>query len=101
MSEIHVGDIGTQFIVTIQDYNGTAEDISAATTKQIILKAPDGTRLAKNAGFVTDGSDGQIVYTTVSGDMSTNGTWKIQGYVITPSGQWHTEFESFRVVRNL
>lgn len=100
-AEIHVGDIGTQFKVTITDSSNVARDISDATTKQLILKAPSASKKTKNAGFFTDGSDGIILYTTVSGDLDECGTWKIQGYVITPSGEWHTEYESFRVERNL
>jgi hypothetical protein len=98
---IHEGDIGTQFRVTVQDCNGTAIDISAATTTTIIFKKPDGSTLSKAASFVTDGSDGLIQYTSASGDLNTVGSWKIQSFVVTPSGQWHSEFESFKVHRNL
>lgn len=38
---------------TVQD-GTSAVDISSATTKQIILQAPDGGLLTKDADFVTD-----------------------------------------------
>jgi len=98
---IHEGDIGTQIRVTIQDRNSTAINISDATATYIIFKKPDGSTVTKTAAFLTDGIDGKIRYTSVSGDFNTVGSWKIQGYIITPSGSWHSEFESFKVLRNL
>jgi len=98
---IHLGDTGTQLRVTIQDCNSTAIDISDATTTEIILKKPDGTTVHKTAYFLTDGVDGKIRYTAASGDFDLVGSWKIQGYIVTPSGEWSSEFESFKVHRNL
>jgi hypothetical protein len=98
---IHVGDIGTQFRVTVQDCNSTAINISDATETYIIFKKPDGSTVTKTATFLTDGSDGKIRYTAASGDLDTVGSWKIQSYIVTPSGSWHSEFETFKVLRNL
>ena len=36
-NEIHLNDIGTQFLLTVKD-GSSAVDISSATTKQIIIK---------------------------------------------------------------
>ena len=63
VNEIHVGDIGTVFTLTIKD-GSSVIDLSGATTKQIILRKPDRvTSSTKTASFVTDGSDGKIKYT--------------------------------------
>lgn len=99
-SEIHEGDIGTQLEVAFFD-GPSAVDISTATTKNILLKKPDGTLLTKAGTFVTDGSDGRIKYTTVSGDLNADGLWRIQGHVITSTGEWKTSIDGFRVYPNL
>ena len=67
-NEIHKNDIGTVFKVTIKD-SAAVVNVSTATTKQIILKKPSGTKLTKDASFFTDGSDGIITYTTVRGNV--------------------------------
>jgi hypothetical protein len=98
--EIHVGDVGTQLVVTVKD-NTTVVDISSATAKYLTLKKPDGTSLQKSTAFVTDGTDGQMQYTTVSGDLSICGSWKMQGKVEITSGDFNTDITSFKVYRNL
>ena len=60
-NEIHVDDVGTQFLLTIMD-GSAAVDISSASTKQIIIKKPSGTKMTKSATFSSDGSDGKIYY---------------------------------------
>lgn len=99
--EIHKDDIGVKLRVTIVDDDDAAIDISAATTKQIVLKKPNGDILTKTASFEADGSDGIIYYTTISGDLDAIGTWKIQGIVIISSYTYHSSIESFKVHRNI
>jgi hypothetical protein len=99
--EIHVNDIGTIFRVTVQDCNSTVVDVSMALDKTITLKKPNGTVLTKDAGFYTDGTDGQIQYTAVSGDLDMAGSWKLQAHITTPSGSWSSDFHTFKVARNL
>lgn len=98
--EIRIGDIGTIIRATVKD-GTTAVNISTATVKTIILEKPDGTNLEKEASFYTDGVDGIIQYTTILGDLSTSGIWKLQGLVTMPSGTWRTTIESFTVYDNL
>jgi hypothetical protein len=93
---IHVNDVGTQFIVTIEDCNGPI-DISAYTPLQLTFAKPDGTTSSKTATFYTDGTDGKIQYITLAGDIDMAGEWKIQGLV---SG-FHSSIGSFTVQRNL
>ena len=98
--EVHKNDIGTLFLVTI--YDGAAVvDISGATTKQILFRKPTATILTKTASFTTDGTDGQIDYTTISGDLDTTGTWEIQAKVITSAGTWFSDKGSFEVYPNV
>lgn len=99
-NEIHEDDVGIQFMPTIS--NGTnAIDLSTATTKDLIFKKPGGDILTKGASFYTDGTDGVIYYTSVSGDLSENGRWKMQAHIVTPSSDFKTDIYNFKVSRNL
>lgn len=95
-NEIHVDDVGTEFIVTIEDCDGPV-DISAYTPLELTFAKPDGTKVTKTATFLTDGTDGKIHYITVAGDIDAEGTWQIQGLV----GGFHSSISSFPVYRNL
>jgi hypothetical protein len=100
IEEIHVGDIGTQFILTITDA-GTIVDLSVASTKQAVFQKPDRTTLTKDALFVTDGKDGQLVYTSIADDLNLAGIWHVQARVVLSSGEWHSNVEMFEVYGNL
>lgn len=105
-NEIHVGDIGTIIEVTIKD-GASVLDISSFTTKQFIFKRPDNTTVTKNASFSTDGSDGKLRYTIVSGDLNqqglgnTDNPWKLQVYLATVTNNWRSDIISFDVYGNL
>ena len=105
VEQAHVNDIGTIFRVTVYDMTSTGgttvADINTATTKQFTFKRPDGTTFDRTAVFTTDGTDGQIQYLSVDGDLNVPGTWHLQAYVVTPAGSWKTEFGLFRVYENL
>lgn len=98
--EVRVADIGTVFRATVQD-GGTEVDVSAATLRRLIFRKPNGTLLTKTATLTTDGTDGQIEYATVTGDLDTPGRWMVQGYVEIGSGRWHTDISQFTVHKNL
>jgi len=99
-SQIHVGDIGTQLIVTVYD-DGEIVDISGASSLVIILKKPDGTNHTKTANLYTDGTDGKMVYVSVVGDFSEPGNFKIQGKVTLAGGIYYTSIGTFKVHCNL
>jgi hypothetical protein len=99
---IHVGDVGTVITVTIYEDDGTtAIDVSTASTKTIYFKKPDGTKLAATASFTTDGTDGKIYYTTVTGDISVAGTYQVQGYVIIGTAKYYSTVGTFTVRKNI
>lgn len=100
-NEIHLNDVGTQFLVTIVDANENPMDISDATLKEIVFKKPSGALVSKEAVFFSTGSDGKIYYVTQSDDLDEIGSWKIQCHVTTPTANWHTNFSAFKVHRNL
>ena len=101
MAEIFEGDTGTVVEVAVKDENGAALDVSTATTKDIILKKPDGTMLTKAASFTTDGSDGMIEFTSLATDFDKPGDYRLQAYIEMPSGSWHSTRNSFIVEFNL
>ena len=103
--QAHYNDIGTVFKVTVYDTTSTGTqvvaDVSDATTMNFIFRKPNGSTSTKTASFTSDGSDGQIQYVTVDGDLDSVGTWSIQAYIVTPSGKWHTSSANFKVYENL
>ena len=100
MSEIHKEDIGTLFKLTIVDQDGVIVDVSSDPSPEIKFKVGSQvlTRVAK---FTTDGTDGVIEYTTVSGDLNVKGNWTMQGHIILTSGEWHTTKVNFKVLNIL
>lgn len=101
-AEIHLNDIGTMFKITILDQDETAKDISSYTTKQFIFRKPSGTLLTKTASFFTNGSDGILYYTSVSGDLDEIGVWKLQVSINDGVSNYRkTNVGNFRVFENL
>lgn len=99
-NEIHVNDVGTKFLVTVTD-GSSAVDISSATTKQLIIKKPSGTKLTKATAFTTDGTDGKMQYSIGSDDLDEAGSYKLQGKVVISDGTFYTDIHTFKVHRNL
>lgn len=99
--ELRVGAIGAAIRATVRE-NGSALDVSGASTKQLVFKKPDGTKVTQTATFYTDGTDGVLQYTTVSGDIDQAGSWQCQAYLAGLSGfSGYTDPDSLRVKPNL
>lgn len=99
--KVFVGDIGTVFRATIKE-DGTAVDVSSATvTKQFVFQPPDGVSFTRNATFTTDGTDGQIEYATIDGDMSVGGEWKLQAFIVLTAWTGHSDIIEFKVFDSL
>lgn len=99
--EIHVGDTGTVFTATFYD-GAVVVDISTATTKQLWFKPPNnGAIMKKDGTFVSGGTTGKLSYTTLVTDLSVEGNWSVQGYVVMPSGTWYSDIYNFYVCPNL
>ena len=99
-NEIHVNDVGTTFQLTFKD-DGAVVDISSASAVQILLMGPSDAAVTKTAALVTDGTDGKAKYVTVADDLSTAGTWKIQGKVTFSATIYHSDVHTFTVYKNL
>lgn len=98
---IHVGDVGVTLRATLVDPNDVVINLSTTTSKTIVLRKPNGSLLTKTAGFTTDGTDGQIEYVTIAGDLDGSGEWRIQGHVAFVTGDFHSDVEIFTVLGNL
>lgn len=76
-------------------------DISGATTKQIILEKPNNAILTVSGSFVTDGKDGLLYYSTVSGDLDQDGVYNAQAYLVLPGFTGYSAPINFEVFQNL
>jgi hypothetical protein len=100
-NDAHEGDIGIKFVVTIVD-GTTPVNLVGATSMFILFKKPDNTWVQHTAAFVTDGSDGQIYYTTSSSaDLNASGVWQIQALVSIGVSTWHSDIAEFTVYENI
>lgn len=98
--EIHLNDIGTIFRFTVKDGSAVL-DISGASTKNIVFKKPTGATLTKAGSFFTDGTDGILQYTTLTGDLDTLRIWQAQVSLVLAAGTWKTDVVEFTVHENL
>ena len=96
MSTLKKGDIGSVITITITE-DGVALDISDAITKTIKIRRADDEVVEWDGEFATDGEDGVLEYTTAEGDLDYPGTWMGQVFLVTPTGQWHTDLFTFNV----
>lgn len=96
MPAIFKDDIGTVFEVTVKDESSVVVNVSGATLLQFKFKKPTGVLATKTAVFSSNGVDGKIRYTTVSGDLDVAGEWEFQAYIeIGTSPRFHTSYSSF------
>ncbi len=89
---IHINDIGTDLQITVQE-GASVVDISAASTLQILLTAPSGAVKTKTATLINTGTDGQMHYTTQSGDIDETGIWSYRGRVTYSASQVYTTID--------
>lgn len=101
LQQVQMDAIGVVIEVTVTEDDVVA-DLSTVTTKQLILRKPNGDELTKTALFTTNGSDGKLRYTTIAGDLDHIGTWKVQPYLVFPGGfDGRIDHGSFRVKANI
>ncbi len=91
-----IRDSGVPLVVTVKE-GGVAVDISAATSTEIHLRRPNGSTKRFAAAFVTDGSDGQVTYTTDATTLDQVGNWEVRARVTTPSYDVRSEADILEV----
>jgi hypothetical protein len=80
MADLRPGDIGVVFDVSVKQDGGILP-VNDMTTREIVFTSPSGAVVVKSASLVSDGLDGRIKYTSVSGDFSERGNWGIQAHL--------------------
>lgn len=93
-------DTGVQLVVEVTDQNGNPVNLKSASATVIRLRLPDGTLVDHAAIFLTDGTDGQVVYTTGPGDLPRAGTCAIQAKVTMSNSTKYTRLGHFNVLEN-
>jgi hypothetical protein len=100
--DLQFGDIDVPLKMRVWRKNGDLEVLlGSATGMQIILMPPSGSSRTKTAVLATDGSDGIMQYTTVSGDINQTGRWAIQGKFSLGGGPKRTAVRYFDVKGNI
>ena len=90
---IYTGDVGTYFIVTLNDNDGTASDISDLSSVSFVFENPNGTTYTKTGSLYTDGTDGKVAYRVTASDtglFDVAGCWKLKITTHFPSSYQFT-----------
>lgn len=83
-----VSDSGDVFDYVCRDDDNAVEDISSATTLAFRFLKPDRLNYVDvTAAFVTDGTDGALDYTSISGLLDTAGWWEYWPILLFGSDQ--------------
>jgi hypothetical protein len=88
MGKIYTSDVGTVFDLDV------GEDVSSATTLQIVVQKPTGSPVTWAATLV---GTSVLRYTATGSDLNVAGVWAMQARVVTPVGTWLGETVKFRV----
>ena len=97
MASIIVNDIGTIVEATIKDGAGVVVNLSGATVLRFKLIRPDNNIIERTASLSTDGTDGKMRYTSITGDFNVSGEWRVIGYVEIGSAKWHTSSDTVTI----
>ncbi len=99
--EVRVGDIGTLFRATILD-GSTAVDVSSASPMVFTFKPPRSLSFTKATTFTTDGTNGEVEYTSTGADViDETGSWKLQWVATLSGGTFQSDIYEFTVHKNL
>jgi len=100
-SEIHVDDVGTRFLMTVQD-GSSGVDLSAATILQVKFKKPSDLVVSRTASLLSDGSaTSGVMYYDIVDELDEAGNYKLQGKVSVTAGTFYTDIHTFKVNCNL
>jgi len=94
--------VGLDIILVVVKPNGKPHDLTGASPLQVIARAPSGAVSTFTASLAGDGTDGRIIYTTVSGDLDESGTWQYQARVVFADGaDLRSEITTLEISPNL
>jgi len=98
----HVGGVGIVFTFTVKDTANAAIDLSSSATKTLTVVAPNGVSTTWTLAYVTDGTDGQVKFTTTATtDLHTAGKWRAQLWMDFTTTSWYTDIVTFEIEANL
>lgn len=97
MKTIRVQDYGASLRVRLSDTSGSLIDLSSSAARQFYIKRPDGTILIVTATLYTNGTDGVLAYTTVSGDINQTGIYELEARVTFSGSEFRSSKIRFRV----
>jgi hypothetical protein len=100
---VHNGDFGTEYLINIEE-NGSALDISAyvGQTIEMYFKPPAGaSRKTVTAAMKTDGTNGQVTYTSIAGIIDAVGLWKIEVHLAKTGSDFGSQVGEFEVQARL
>jgi hypothetical protein len=89
---VHVNDTGTLLYKTVTD-DGVVVDLSTATRKELVILYTDQ-RIVLTGAFVGDGSDGELVFTSLVGTWTVAGNSREQVQFDLPTGSWSCRKEN-------
>lgn len=99
-NNIQVGAIGLAIHYEVREgYN--VLNVSSASAITVYIERPDHTLVTSSGSFLTDGTDGIIVYNTTGTDISQDGDYKTQLYFEIPTFKGRTTVTTFHVYPNL
>jgi len=101
--EIHVGDVGVEFTVTIMDGSSTVDisTINTTTGRQFLFRDSNGNVSTVTAALVGTGSTGSLIYTSTSSTFATDGAYSLQAVITLGNNTFHTDIYKFTVHPNL
>lgn len=98
---IQTGDVGVILKVTLLDENNSPINLGEATVLQFLIEKPDKTMVTGTGQLVNDGTDGQVFYSTLAGDLNQTGTYRYQVYFEVGPLKKHSDVGKFKVLPNL
>ncbi len=84
---MQLGTTDITFRFHAKDINGDIDisDVVGVSTKVLHFTDPAGNLATRQATFTTDGLDGLYEYKIAATNITSTGTWKVQGKLVSPS----------------
>lgn len=83
-------DLEPKYVATLRNADGTAVDLTNATSVSLIVKQQNGAKNFKSAGAFVNRANGIVSYTWTSGNTDTTGTFQMEWEVVWPTNRPET-----------
>lgn len=99
---VHRDDYGISFVYTVTNEDGTAQNISDASSVSLKIGRYDGiTAITKAMSFYSDGSDGKVQCSFADGDLDTAKYYDAEIHVNYSSGRLASKQFTLHVLPDL